>query len=265
VAAAATPVFGADHGNPFEERFSIGLGTYFMASDTRVRADRFNSTEIGTTIDFENTFGFDHETVFRVEAAWRMFPRHKLRVMYFDSDRSAFEHTEFEIRFGNETFPADIDIRAHFEFEILELAYEYEILRHENFELGASLGIHNVGLELALGATLSTPGGGGTFEREEEISTDAPLPVLGLRGRWRMARDLYLQGHAQYFKLDFGDYDGDIQDYEIGLLWQFSKHVGVGAAYNLFLTEVDAADEGSFEGRLRWEYDGPQVFVRASF
>jgi hypothetical protein len=259
------PAIAAGNDNLLHERFALSLGTFFMSSDTRVRADRFESIELGTTFDLEDTFGFDDESVFRIDAMWRALPRHKLRLMYFDSDRVAHDRIEREIRFGNEIFEADLDVTADFGFDILELAYEYELFRRDRFELGVSLGVHNAGLELALSATLSSTIGGGSISREERVKADAPLPVVGVRGMWRIAPELYLRAHAQYFKLKFGDYDGDIQDYELGVLWQFSRHVGAGVAYNAFQTAVDAQDPSNFEGRLRWEYQGAQVFVRASF
>jgi hypothetical protein len=265
LAACTAPAFAAEPGNLLEERFGISLGTFFMSSDTRVRADRFRSAEIGTTLDFEDTFGFDDEKVFRGDVKWRFFERHMLHAMYFNSDRTARERIEREIRFGDETFPAAADISAEFEFDIIELAYEYAFLHRERYELGASLGIHNVGLKLGLGTTLTGFGLGGALSIEERVRTDAPLPVFGLHGTWRLAPNLFLQAHGQYFKLQFGDYDGDIRDYGIGALWQFSRHIGVGASYNLFRTEVDANNADNFRGRLRWEYDGAQVFIRGSF
>jgi hypothetical protein len=261
----AGPAISAADGDLLHERFAVSLGTFFMSSDTRVRADRFESIELGTAFDLEDTFGFDDESVFRADAMWRVFPRHKLRLMYFDSDRIAHDRIEREIRFGDETFAANLDVTADFEFDILEFAYEYELFRHDRYELGVSLGVHNAGLELGLSATLGSSVGGGTISRDERVKTDAPLPVAGVRGTWRLAHNLYLRGHAQYFKLKFGDYDGDIQDYELGVLWQFSRHVGAGVAYNAFQTAVDAQDPNNFEGRLRWEYQGAQIFVRASF
>ena len=262
VAGKAT---SAENGNLLDERFAVGLGAFFMSSDTRVRADRFDSVRVGTEFDFEDTFGFDEEKVFRADAIWRFFPRHKLRLMYFESDRTAHERLERQINFADTTFTAGLDVTADFKFDILELAYEYELLHHDRYELGVSLGIHNASLDLGLSAVLSGSVGGGSFNLDERVQTDAPLPVVGLRGTWRIARNLYLKGHAQYFKLKFGDYDGNIEDYELGVLWQFSRHVGVGTAYSAFHTAVNAHDPNNFEGRLRWEYEGAQVFVRASF
>lgn len=247
------------------EKFSLSLGTYFMSSDTRIRADEIAGTDVGTEIDLEDTFGFDDENVFRAEAMWRFKPRHKLRLMYFSSSRSATQTLSEEISFRDTTFPLDATVRADFDFDIAELAYEYEFLRRDRYEVGASIGIHNVGFATRLSGSITSPGVSGSISRSEKADADAPLPVVGLRGTWRMFSDFYLQAHAQYFQLEFGDYSGSIEDYQVGVLWALAPHLGVGVAYNLFDTNVDADDGDKFQGSLDWKYDGGQIFLRLAF
>lgn len=255
----------AGEGGPLDERFSLGLGTFFMSSDTRVRADAFESGDIGTSIDFEDTFNLKDDTVFRIDASWRMGQRHLLRAMYFESNRSVRNVIHEDIEFGDETFPVDADVRADFDFDITELAYEYVFLERDRYQVGGSFGIHNAGFRIGLSADVSSPGGGAGTTVAESIRTNAPLPVLGLRGRWRLSENFYALAHAQYFQLSFDGYDGDIQDYEAALIWQLTRHVGVGAAYNAFITEMETNDRDNFEGQLRWQYSGAQLFLRMSF
>ena len=186
--------------------------------------------------------------------------------MYFDSHRSARSSLSEAIDFGDETFPIDATVDARFDFDITELAYEYIFLERDSYQLGGSFGVHNAGFRLGLDAEASTSAGGGVSGTiSETVRTNAPLPVLGLRGRWRLAGDVYALAHAQYFKLAFDAYDGDIQDYEAALIWQVTRHVGVGAAYNMFVTQIDSDDRDHFEGHLRWQYSGAQLFMRMSF
>lgn len=255
----------AEESGPLDEHFSVALGTFFMSSETHVRADAFDSAEIGTPFDLEDTFGLHDETVFRVDASWRMGERHLLRAMYFDSHRGARSVLNEEINFGDETYPVDATVDASFDFDITELAYEYIFLDRDSYQLGGSFGIHNAGFRLALDAEASTSGGGLSGTISETARANAPLPVLGLRGRWRLAGDVYALAHAQYFTLAFDGYDGDIQDYEAALIWQVTRHVGLGAAYNLFVTQLDSEDREHFEGHLRWQYSGAQLFMRMSF
>jgi hypothetical protein len=255
----------AEGSGPLDEHFSLGLGTFFMSSKTEVRADAFDSGDIGTPINFEDTFGLEDDNVFRVDASWRMGRRHLLRAMYFQSDRSVRNVIDEEIDFGDETFPVEADVQADFDFDITELAYEYQFMEGDGYQLGASFGIHNAGFRMALDADVDSPGGGAAVSISESVRTNAPLPVLGLRGRWRLADNFYTLVHAQYFKLSFGAYEGDIQDYEAALIWQLTRHVGMGAAYNMFVTSVETDDRDHFEGELRWRYSGAQLFMRMSF
>ena len=248
-----------------DERCSLALGTFFMSSDTSLRADAFTTGEIGTPFNFEDTFQLDDENVFRVDASWRVGSRHLLRAMHFESDRSVSNVIDRDINFGDETFPIDAQVRADFDFDITELAYEYVLLDHDNYQLGASFGIHNAGFRIGLSADVNSPGGDATVKIAEDVRTNAPLPVIGLQGRWHIAGDLYAQAHAQFFKLAFGGYEGDLQDYEAALIWQVTQHVGVGAAYSTFVTQVETDDRDHFEGQLRWRYSGSQLFMRMSF
>jgi hypothetical protein len=255
----------ADEG-PLHDRFTFDLGTYFMSSDTRVRVDELDGIGIGSTMHLEDTFGFEDETVFRLEGTWRFAQRHKLRAMYFSSTRTRTSTVHEVIEFGDASFLADASIKAKFDFDILELVYEYAFLRGDGYELGASVGVHNVEFNVGLSGEAVVDGGSISGSREENASADAPLPVIGLRATWRMGNSpLYLQAHAQYFDLDYGDFRGHLQDYQAGLLWRFSDHFGMGVAYNLFDTRVDADDGDDYRGMLDWKYEGVQIFLRAGF
>ena len=251
----ASLVQAAENG-PLDERASVSLGTFFVSSDTHVRADAFSSDEIGTPLDFEDTFGLEDDRVFRVDASWRLKDRHLLRAMYFESNRSITHTIDETIRFGDATFPISAEVRADFDFAITDVAYEYVFMLRDEYQLGASFGIHNAGFKIGLS--------GDRGNLSESVRTNAPLPVLGLRGRWRLAGDLYAVAHAQYFRLAFDAYEGDIQDYEAALVWQATRRFGLGAAYNVFRTQVETDDRDHFEGRLRWQYSGAQVFMRMS-
>lgn len=124
----------AQERGPLTDRFSIDAGMYSMDSDTTIRADSIDGIDVGSTLDLEDTFGFDEEMVFRLEGIWRFHKRHKLRLMYFDSKRTAHESIEQPISFAGEDFSIGLEVRTDFNFQILELAYEYAFLRRETYE-----------------------------------------------------------------------------------------------------------------------------------
>lgn len=255
----------ADEYGPLHDRFELSLGTYFYASNTNVRADAVDGEDVGSEINLERAFDFDDESVLRAEGLWRFFPRHKLRFMYFESSRVAENTISEEIDFDGETFPVDALVRAEFDTRIIELAYEYVFMQRDDWELGASLGVHNVKFGTALRAEIDAGEGGQlSGEVRGDVHTNAPLPVFGLRGTWNVWNDLYLQAQAQYFRLGIDAYDGEIVDAQATLLWSFSRHFGAGIGYNYFRTEVEV-DDDDLRGRLRWSYDGAQIFLRAAF
>jgi hypothetical protein len=250
---------------PFQATFVFDLGSYFMGSETNIRADALNGIDLGSRFRAEDVFGLDDETVFRLEGAWRFKPRHGVRFMYFDSSRSHTRALDRDIEFGDETFPVGVSATLDFDFTVTELAYRYSLVESDDFELDASAGIHHIDFGMSVSARLSSPAGGGQYDADESVSTNAPLPVVGLGLNWRLARDVYLLAHGQYFQVKADGLDGRLTDLQAGLLWQFSRHVGFGASYNRFMLDVSAGDDDSFRGELEWAYSGPQLFLRGVF
>ena len=54
----------------------------------RVRVDGETSDELGSEVDFDDTFGIGDFDRFRAEGSWRIAPRHIVRAMYFQNNRS---------------------------------------------------------------------------------------------------------------------------------------------------------------------------------
>src|SRR5690606_21396483 len=111
--------------------------------DTHIRADGQTGT-LGTEIDFDRSFGFDDQDRFRVDGYWRFADRHKLRFMYFNSRADERRNISEQIEFRDVTFPIDAFVRAEFDTDVIEVAYEYAFLRRDTFEIAASVGLHNL-------------------------------------------------------------------------------------------------------------------------
>jgi hypothetical protein len=242
----------------------VALGTFVLESDTEVRLD--GEAGQGTDIDWERDFGKrGDQTRFRIDGFWRFAERHKLRVLWFNSSRSRRQTLSDDIEWGDVTYPVDAEVRAEFDFDIYELAYEYAFLRRDTYELSGTIGLHWTTMTLALNGEASVVGGqpvSGTYR--EEGSVDLPLPVIGLRGLWSLSRGFWLDASVQYFTLSIDDYDGSVQDYRVAVLWQPKKWLGLGVGYNQFGVDVDV-DKNRFEGSLDWTYKGPMIFYSAAF
>src|SRR5262245_45383523 len=83
----ALPVEADDEApNLLTEPFYVGLGSFILNSDTKIRLD--GEGQRGTNLNWEDTFGIGDDTRFRIDAYWRFGDRHKVRALWFNSSRS---------------------------------------------------------------------------------------------------------------------------------------------------------------------------------
>jgi hypothetical protein len=148
-------------------------------------------------------------------------------------------------------------------FEVIEAAYEYAFVTSDRAEIAGSVGLHYTTLEARLAATVTSPTTG-TRSIGGPRSVDAPLPVVGLRGMWRIGDQVYLDAQAQYFSLAIDDIKGSLYNYRAALIWQPTRRVGIGAGYDAFGVDVELRQD-DFRGKVDWVYRGPQVFVTVAF
>jgi len=255
---AAVLVVHAEAGNPLEDRFSISMGGFLLDTSTKIRVD---GSVRGTEIDTDRDLALHDSDRFRLDGYWRITPRQKLRVMYFDTSNEADKRLERSFIFNDKPYTAGLDLHATTKTQVTELAWEYAFMRRDTYELSGSVGIHNLKFDTGLDAALN-----GTPLTSLSTSSQAngPLPVLGVHGVWRMNDKFYLDAMIQYFSIGYDVYDGRVTDYTASAVWQATKHFGVGAGWNRFVTSVDV-DGKHFDGMLRWSYGGARVFVNFSF
>jgi len=251
--------------NPLEAKFIVDVGYFFMSTDMRVRVDGETTAQAGSDVNFDDTFGIGDFDRFRAEASWRIAPRHLIRGMYFQNNRHATRSIERDVTFRDETFPLGATVDARSELTVAQLSYEYAFLRRDNYELAGGIGIHYLDMGLSLGATISAQGNQASRRADENASTSAPLPVLGLRWLWRLPYNFYVTAQMQYFYLEFDPYSGSLTDLKATVVWQATDHFGIGLGYNDFGFRFDIDDRGDFDGRLRWDYGGAMAFATFMF
>lgn len=244
------------------DRFQLTLGAFFIESTPKIQLN--GESDKGDRVDWDQEFGGVDARRMRLDCHWRFSDRQKVRGTAFSAWRERSKILEAEIDWGDETYPVNARVDADFSFDILEVAYEYAVLRGDNYELNGSLGLHYMTLEASLEAQAEASGGTLTEDISETARLDAPLPVIGLGGLWSLPHDLWVDASAQFFALSIDDYDGYLQNYRISLTWQPKSWLGIGVGYNLFAIDLKV-DKESFDGTLDWSYRGPLVFYRASF
>ena len=255
---AVAPALHAEAGNPLTDRFSVSLGGFLLSTDTKIRVD---GAARGTEIDTERDLGMEDSDRFRVDAYWRMTPRQKIRVMYFDTQQEATKTLERNLVFNDTLYPVNLEVRAKSETQVAELAYEFTFMHRDKYDLSVSGGIHNLKFSTSLSGELN---GNPLPNLTNSSQANGPLPVVGVHGVYRMNDKFYLDAMIQYFSISYDVYDGRVTDYTASVVWQFSKHWALGGGWNNFITNVEV-DGDNFDGHLRWRYGGARIFVNASF
>ena len=256
--AAVAPAAHADPGNPLNDRFNFQLGGFLLSTKTTIRAD---GALRGTEIDSERDLGLKDSDRFRFDGYWRIAPKHKIRVMYFDTNNQAEKTLTRNLEFNDTTYPINMTVRAKTQTTVTELAYEYTFMKRDTYDLSGSFGIHNLKFGTSITGELN---GNPIAGFDNSVQANGPLPVLGLHGVWRFHDQFYVDAMAQFFKISYDVYDGSVTDLTASAVWQFSRHWGVGAGWNNFITKVDVSGD-KFDGSLRWRYGGARIFLTASF
>jgi len=267
-ACLASMTFGASSANAGEspdqlnDPFHVSIGTYVVSSEPSIQLN--GETTTGDNVNFDEVLGGGDASRVRLDADWRFgdSTRHKLRLVGFSMSRDNKKTIDEQIDWGDVTYPVNAELKAEFKFSVIELAYEYAFLRRDNYELGGSIGLHYAGIDASLKAERTATGE--VINRSNDASVDLPLPVIGLRGLWKLPYNFYVDAQGQYFALAIDEYDGNVQDYRLMLTWQPKSWLGLGIGYNSFKVDVDV-EKDKFNGSLAWKYDGPMIFYSASF
>jgi hypothetical protein len=244
------------------DEFRISVGTFGINSDPEIHLR--GRVQDGGKVNFDRQLGGGDQFRARVDAQWRFAERHKAYFAAFGLNRSNSRVLDRDIEWGDEIYPVGGKAEFSSDFWVLQAVYDYSFLRRETYEVGASIGVHWTSLSAGIKLKADVNGNPVTDSRNESASVDLPLPVVGVRGQWKLPYDLWVEGSAQFFALSIDEYDGSLQDYRVSLIWQPSTWVGVGVGYERFTVDVDV-DKQNFDGSLDWTYDGPMVFYTVSF
>jgi len=250
-----------------DSKFVVNLGGFIVGTDTTARLN--GSTASNPDVDFDETFGKASDaTRIRADALWRITPKHHVRFMYFDNTVDRSRVIDRDIKWGDYTFRAGGNVDSRVGLKIAELAYEYAFVRQPTYEVAGSIGVHYMDVALRLSGMATITDANGNVNNVQlavkENSVPVPLPVIGIRGGWVVAPQIYLDAQAQFFKADIGSYNARVTDLRAGATWMFTRNFGVGLGYNRFVTTVDVNKE-SFDGHVKVGYSGLQLFATGTF
>jgi len=208
------------------DTFSLRLGGYNIRNaDTVMRLDA-NNAPLGTYIDFADTLGGERKaTIVRMDGLYRFNERHGLGFSWYQMKLTGSRVLERDIQWGGQTFPAGSQVDSKLNFDVTKVNYQYSLFHNEEAELGASIGLHVMGVSASINGNTQSQG----------QSITAPLPVWGLYAKYKFTPRFSAYYNYEIFNINYQDkVSGGLQDFLFGLEYRLFRNFALGAAYNRF-------------------------------
>jgi len=241
--------------NVVEDRLRLEINLLWASPSTKLRVDE-SPTQPGTEINAEDDLGLDDSQLLpQVELTLLPGERHLIRLSRFAIDRSAAKHLEKNISFDDQDYLVGERVDSILNLTMFGLTYGYRFIRTQQAEISASFGIQIADVEA--NAVVRS-----RVVRESESGV-APLPLLGLEGRYDFSPRWSMEARVQYLTVNETDVDGSILDARLGVTWRMNPYLLFGLGYRTFQIDIDSADEDT-SGFVDLTVAGPLLFVRAS-
>jgi hypothetical protein len=232
--------------------FRIG-GQAFTQLRTTIRIDS-ETLGRGTEVTLEDDTALEESiTVLRLDGNYRFTDRHSMTFSYYDIDRTGSRTIDREIEWGEEVFPVNTTLESFYRQEVFKLSYGYTFLIRPRGFLLASAGLHTMKFDTGLRAFDGS--------RQTSNSTDAPLPVVGLRGQYRFSDKWRLVGSVDMFGVEVGDYEGRWSDLLLSVEHDTWDRFGFGFGFNTLGLDVRAGDE-NLMGTIDISFDSFVVYFK---
>lgn len=238
-----------------EDRFRVEVSLLGASLDTKLRVDE-SLTLPGTEVDAEDDLGLDDSDLMP-QAELTLLPggHHLIRLSGLSTRRSAQKIIEKEIFFDDEVYEPGERVDSELNLTMFGLTYGYRFLVRDRAELTATFGIQIASVEA--NAVVRS-----RVLRETESGV-APLPLLGIEGRYDFTNRWSAEGRLQYLTANIEDVDGSILDARIAATWRMNPYLVFGLGYRSFSIDIDSRNEDD-PGLVKMEVAGPVLFMRAS-
>ncbi len=258
---SGAPLPPQEHGtpSPIRDHFYIRGTFYDPQLRTHLRVDpSFAPPGVtGTAVSGEHDLGVPARLrQGRVEFMFRLRERSRLRVDYFDADRSGSALLTHDVVFNNETFAAGQRAQTSFDWRQFDVTYTYSPLRNDHVELGTGLGIYF----LQVDATGAVP----AQNQRQQVTSATPFPALPLDLTWRISRRWAVSARGAYLKATVSGFHGWYADLHEDVQYRFNPNFALGLGYSSIRASL-TRQGGVHPGVFGMSISGPEAFVRFSF
>jgi hypothetical protein len=254
--APLAPSKKRDIPSPITDRFYVGGTFYSPTVKTTLRVDSTSGT-LGTPVSGETDLGFKGRLEQgRIELMIRMRSRSKLRVDYFETDRSGDQVLTRQILFGNQLFLTGDRATSSEDWRNFSLTYTYSFFRNEYLEIGTGLALHL--LEADARSKVSAR------QLQQEVSGSGAFPTIPLDLAWRISRRFAFTARGQYLHAAVNGFEGALGEYHGDFQYRWKPNFSLGAGYTIMQSSI-VVNNATFPGEFRLNVRGPEAFFRVSF
>jgi hypothetical protein len=245
--------------NPITDHFSVRAAFYSPSMNTNLRVDPTNAPPgvTGTPVNAESDLGLpDKMHQGRVELMFRLRDRNKVRLDYFEADRSGTAVLNRDVVFGNETFLAGSETNSSLDWKQFDITYTYSFIRSERFEVGTGIAVYFLQAD-AIGFVPAT-------NQRQEVSAATPFPALPLDFVWVISSRWAVTAHGAYLRAHLAGFDGWYVDYQADAQYRWNRNFALGVGWAAIRTSLERSG-GVNPGTFAMSATGPQAFFRFSF
>lgn len=238
-----------------EDRFRLEVSLAGASYDTRLRVDQ-SLTLPGTQISAEDDLGLDDSALLpQIELTLLPGEHHLIRLNGLSMRRNSRKIIDKEVFFDDQIYEPGERVDSRLDLTLFGLTYGRRVIARDRGELTATFGIQIASVEA--NAVVRS-----RVLRESDTGV-APLPLLGVEGRFDFTPRWSAEGRVQYLTANISDIDGQILDARLAGTFRFNPYLVIGLGYRAFHIDIDSKDE-SDPGKVSIHLDGPMLFARAS-
>ena len=251
-----------DDYHPFlSDTFNLGLGIYYPQKDLKVSVDG-SVEEVG--FDFDEALKLDeNETTANLTFRWRFGEKWSVSGQYWTIGSSGGAELEEDIEWGDVVFKEGTFARGGVDLDVARVFFGRSFYTRPGQEFGAGIGAHWMELGVNLEGQILTSVGDSEFYRDS-VSAGIPLPNIGAWYYYSWSPRWVFSARLDWLSASIGDYSGSMWNGNVGLNWQFSKHVGVGLYFQSFVLDVDV-DKSDWHGDAKISQRGPLLSITANW